>query len=373
MLCKSVSLRQYRNIEAADITFGPGITVIHGENAQGKTNLLEAVCTFALGKSFRGAADRDVILFDREYAEMKMTFADGIRDRTLRIFIPGKAGMRRVMEDNGVKIARVADMIGQFRAVLFCPEHLSLIQEGPMARRNFLDVAISQLRPVYMATLTDYNRVLKQRNALIKQAEEDRRPFDETIEFWSSQLAQKGALLCAARLDYTKRVCASVAACFADMTGGRETPELTYMGSAHLETEQYADTALVEKSLFELLMSHHDREIGAGTTLWGPHKDDIAVTLNGKEARFFASQGQQRSLSIAMKLAEGEISMEDSGEYPVFLFDDVLSELDKNRRQYLLERIAGKQVIMTTCEPLGEGISADVISVNNGLFTQVKS
>ena len=370
MLCKGIALRQFRNIETAELEFSPGVTVIHGENAQGKTNLLEAICFFALGKSFRGAGDRDTVMFDREFADLKLTYADSIRDQQLRMVIPNVPRGRRVIEQNGVKMTRIADMIGQFRAVLFCPEHLSLIQEGPAARRNFLDIAISQLRPMYLASLTRYNHILKQRNTLIREAEENRKPFDDTVEFWSAQLAHEGAALCAARLDYVHRVNASVRTCFADMTGGREEPAFHYVGAAHLEEERYADTALTEKSLFELLMSHHDREIGAGTTLWGPHKDDIAITLNDKEARFFASQGQQRSLSLAMKLAEGEICRTDCGEYPVFLFDDVLSELDKNRRNYLMERIADKQVIMTTCEDIAGAANAQIIRVQDGRFIQ---
>jgi DNA replication and repair protein RecF len=196
--------------------------------------------------------------------------------------------------------------------------------------------------------------------------------MEDTIDVWSEQLAREGAIIARYRVQYIQKMRQSASVVFSDMTGGGEVPDFTYVGTAHLPHEEdYLDGAKTEKAFLELLTTSHAREIGAGYTLWGIHRDDIDITLNGVCARLFASQGQQRSLALAMKLSEGEICRESCSEHPVYLFDDVLSELDVRRRDYLTSRIHDKQVILTTCEPsemkrLGE---ANVIKVQNGTFS----
>jgi DNA replication and repair protein RecF len=284
------------------------------------------------------------------------------------------AGRKRRMEQNGLPVAKMSELIGGLRVVLFCPEHLSIIKSGPELRRNFLDVAISQLKPVYMSSLQRYNKILKERNRLIKEAADNeaaRRVMEDTIDVWSEQLAHEGAIIARYRVEYIQKIRQAAALVFSDMTEGRESPDFHYLGTAHLSCEEdYLDTKKTESAFLNLLTASHAREIGAGYTLWGVHRDDIDITLNGVCARLFASQGQQRSLALAMKLSEGEICREECSEHPVYLFDDVLSELDARRRDYLTGRIQGKQVILTTCEPserqrMGE---ANVIKVENGTF-----
>jgi DNA replication and repair protein RecF len=259
--------------------------------------------------------------------------------------------------------------MGAFRAVLFCPEQLSLVKGGPAERRQFLDIAISAREPVYLAALQRYGHILKQRNALIRAAEKDRAVFDATVDLWSQQLAREGAYIARSRKRYVEKLSPYMAACFAEMTDAREVPVLNYQGCDRTEVPDYEDIAAIEARLYERLCKNHEREIGAGATLYGVHKDDIEILLNEKDARSFASQGQQRSLSLAMKLAEGELCREDCGEYPVFLLDDVLSELDGARREYLLHKIKGKQVIMTTCEPV-EGHADHMVYVEGGTFRE---
>ena len=251
-------------------------------------------------------------------------------------------------------------------------------------RRNYLNVALSQLRPVYLQSLQRYNKLLKERNALLKRAPEDMATFKATEPMWSAQLAHEAALITVHRARYVKQVNDHVRACFADMMKkyevGEELPELSYqptLGGEWLEShgddpDLFTDPKKLEERYLELLTTRHEREIGAGATLWGIHKDDVRINLNGRPARLYASQGQQRSLALAMKLAEGWVSAyESGGDMPVFLFDDVLSELDTHRRNYLVQEMRGRQVIMTACDPAAAdfGESVHLIRVDGGRYT----
>lgn len=365
MICNRITLRDFRNIAEAEVAFCDGVNILMGENAQGKTNLLEAIAYAALGRSFRTLHDEEMIRFGAEMAEVSVDFTDSQRRQNITVRL--MKGKRRRIEQNRVKVGRVSDIVGQFRTVLFCPEHLSLIKDGPAERRNFLDVAISQLYPLYLRSLQRYNQILKQRNQLIRNYEDDPKTFRDTVEFWSVQLAHEAALIAQYRYRYLLQAGESVKESFAEMTGGTEVPEVAYDGSSGQAPEAYADVGMTEKIYRELLLTRHEREIGAGTTLWGIHKDDITIRLNGREARLYASQGQQRSLALALKLAEGEVCRKVCGEVPVFLLDDVFSELDRNRRAYLAEKIRGRQVIITSCEPQN-AVAGRVIGVKNGAF-----
>ena len=387
-VCNSIEIENFRNIRSASVSFGPGVNLLHGDNAQGKTNLLEAVYFTALGKSFRPVKEAELIRFGEDHARVVNRFHDSIREQSLSVRIFSGHG-RRVVEQNGMKVGRMSEMVGAFRVVLFCPEHLSLIQGGPELRRNYLNVALSQLRPLYLQSLQRYNKLLKERNALLKRASEDMATFRATEPMWSAQLAREAAVVTVHRARYVRQIGDHVRSCFADMMtkyeGGNEIPELTYiptLGSEWLEShgddpDLFTDHRRLEERYLELLSTRHDREIGAGATLWGIHKDDLRITLNGRPARLYASQGQQRSLALAMKLAEGWVSaFESGGDMPVFLFDDVLSELDTHRREYLVSEMKGRQVIMTACDPsaadFGDSNSGTVnlIRVKDGVYTR---
>ena len=365
MHCNRIQVTDFRNIASADVTFDDGVNILHGANAQGKTNLLEAIGFAAIGKSFRTSHDEDMIRFGADMAELSIDFTDSVRKQNITVRM--MRGKRKRIELNHVKADRVSDVVGTFRTVLFCPENLSLIKSGPAERRNYLDIAISQLYPIYLKSLQRYNQILKQRNQLIRNAEDDRKTFRDTIEFWSVQLAQEAAVIASYRYRYLQSASVCIRDCFFEMMGDREVPSAVYEGSSHQAPEEYEDRARTEAIYTELLMSHHDREIGAGSTLWGIHKDDIDIRLNDKSARVFASQGQQRSLALAMKLAEGDVCAQICGEKPVFLFDDVFSELDSSRRAYLSGKMSDRQVIMTTCEPSGS-LGGKLISVENGRY-----
>lgn len=368
MKCKSISLENFRNVCEEKIDFCDGVNIIIGDNAQGKTNLLEAIYFSALTKSFRTSHEAELMRFDSEYSRVSMDFCDSVRNQNItQILIPHR---KKEIYHNGVKIRRSADVVGQMRIVLFCPEHLSLIKEGPAMRRSYLDIAISQLKPMYLHSLQKYNVILKERNQLIKNAEDDRAAFDSTIEFWSQQLAAEAAYITVQRMKYIEKVKEYAGVFFHEMTSDKEEPRLSYVSSSKLGEDECYDQEKVRSRYVELLSASHDREIGAGSTLYGIHRDDIEIELNGKSARFYASQGQQRSLALALKLAEGEICKSECGEYPVFLFDDVLSELDAGRKKYLTSKIPERQVIMTTCESddLFDAESSNVIRVSDGHY-----
>ncbi len=371
MFCRNIYVENFRNIDMASVDFTEGTNVLIGENAQGKTNLLEAIYMTSLGKSFRIGNDKDVIEFEKEYCYVRNQYTDDTRDMevAMRIFKDRRA---KVIEQNKVKIRKTSEMVGGFKVVLFCPEHLSILKDGPAERRNFFDVAIAQIRPLYIKSLQRYNTILKERNALLRSAVDDRSSFNSTIDLFSSQLAHEAAVITSYRVAYADKLKNYVADCFADMTGGRERPTLEYISTSKLSLDDCHDTKKVEQAYFELYSSNHEREIATESTLWGVHKDDLDICLDGNRARIFASQGQQRSLSLALKLSEGEIIREEcGGDYPVFLFDDVLSELDRERRSYLLSNLGGKQVIMTCCENIG--IDADrIVRVNRGRFSLEK-
>ena len=367
MFCRNIYVENYRNIAGADVDFCEGTNVLVGENAQGKTNLLEAIYMTALGKGFRQATEKESIRFGEDYSLIRNRYHDGIRDMeiSMRFFSDRR---QKIVEQNKVRVSRTSDMVGSFKVVLFCPEHLSLIKDGPALRRGFLDVAISQIRPLYLKSLQKYLVILKERNALIKLGEENRTQFNSMIDLFSEQLATEAAVITEYRVKYMEKLREYVRLCFKDMTGERELPSLEYLSTAKITESECFDFERCREAYRSLYFSHHDREIGAGSTLWGIHKDDMEITINGNRARIFASQGQQRSLSLALKLAEGEIIREEcGGNYPVFLFDDVLSELDGGRREYLLSNLKNKQVILTCCE--SGGVSADrLIRVEGGVF-----
>ena len=367
MICNRIRVSNFRNIERADVCFDTGVNILFGANAQGKTNLLEAISYTSIGKSFRTPHDEEMIMFNQACAEIMIDFNDSLRSQNMTVRM--MHGKRRRIEQNQVKIGRVSDIVGQFRTVLFCPENLSLVKDGPAERRNYLDIAISQLYPLYLKHLQKYNQILKQRNQLIRNANDDPKTFRDTIESWSLQLAKEAAYISRYRYRYLLMAREEIAGCFAEMTDDKERPSAIYKGSSGQAQEEYDEPSVTEQNYIRLLTSHLDREIGAGTTLWGIHKDDIEILLNDKPARMFASQGQQRSLALSMKLAEGAVCRSVCGEMPVFLFDDVFSELDSMRRSYLYKKLNGRQVIITSCE--SDCAEGNRIMVVNGTYSRI--
>lgn len=371
MICREIELKNFRNIIDEKISFNEGINVIHGENAQGKTNIIEAIYIFARGKSFRAFKDRELINFNSSIAYARLVYSKKDGECELGVEIP-KSPTKKFYR-NKVKVEKTADIIGEFRAVLFCPSHLGIIKDSPSVRRKFLDIAISQLRPIYIKMLAKYNSVLENRNSILKMNDEQRRDFEGMLDIYSEELATLSADIAQIRIEYAKKLDKHVKRYFEEMTNGREMPKISYETNAN-ECDFESRDILKEKYL-SLLKENRERELKYGATLFGIHKDDLKIEINSKDARFYSSQGQQRSLALAMKLAEGEISKESTGEYPVFLLDDVLSELDENRKRYILSNIEKRQVIITTCENTAfEGVeNVNFIGIKDGKYYTEKN
>ena len=364
MVCKEIEFTFFRNIESEKISFSDGINVIYGENAQGKTNILEGIYLFARGKSFRAFKDKELINFNSNIGYARMIYESRGGENELGVEIPKSSNKKFYRNKN--KVGKTSEIIGEFRAVLFCPSHLGIIKESPSIRRRFLDIAISQLRPIYIKMLSKYNNVLENRNAILKMSEDERKSYEGILEVYSEELATLSADIANMRIDYVKKLDFWVKRYFEEMTEGKEKPNIEYETNA--EGEDFNSREALKEKYLKLLTSNIEREIKYGATLFGIHKDDLKIELNSKDARFYSSQGQQRSLALAMKLSEGEISKEISGEYPVFLLDDVLSELDEKRRKYIMSNIKKRQVIITTCESTAfdEVENVNFIYVNNG-------
>ena len=353
MKATAISFEDFRNIREARVEFSPGVNVLWGQNAQGKSNILEGMYYFARGKSFRGVPDKFLVRTGCDFgtASLSCRGEGDVYDTHLSVTFPTR-GKKRITR-GGAPLSGVKELVGSFRAVLFCPEHLSLVTGAPAERRAFLDIALAQLYPAYVSALSTYTHALAERNALLKQAADGGFVEDNQWAVYARQLSVSGAAIVSFRSAYTDRLNALVGECFSDMTGGREIPRLSYIcaagSDAPADIARHSPSAVADR-LYAVLTERLPREIGAGTTLYGIHRDDVAIDLNEQSAKLYASQGQRRSLALAMKLAEGAISRSVGGEEPVYLLDDVFSELDGERREYLLSALGERQVIITSCE-----------------------
>ena len=358
----------FRNIESVSFEFDPEMNIIFGKNAQGKTNVIEGIYLFAGGKSFRRASDADMRRFGSDFSQLAVKFSSA--ERSYEMGIRCRENGRREMFKNGARVARVSDFVGTFRAVLFCPSHLSIVQSEPSVRRSFFDGAISQMRPRYLSSLIEYGKVIEQKNALLRSFDEKPEGFDDMYDILSERAAELGGYITSVRAVYLSKLFSYVDELLFDMSGEHASYEYksSVSGDGDLTSKPENARRYREKTAL-----YREREIAAKTSLVGAHRDDFDIFLGGRAAKIFASQGQQRSIALALKLAEGEISREECGEYPVFLLDDVLSELDRDRKNYVLSRLGGRQVIITSCDESDfAGISSGKrIFVKAGKYTEM--
>ncbi len=330
----------YRNLKEGTIEFKDGINVIWGDNAQGKTNLLEAIYVFARGKPYRMKKETDVIPFDGSCAGIEIVYESFGREVPMSVYY--RRGEKRKMKISGGEVMRASEFIGNFKAVLFCPDHLSIIKDSPSQRRLFLDVAISQTDKKYVYMLKKYTQILSQRAALIKDTSESKNANFGIFDVLAEQIAPPCRYITERRMAYCRKLGEYMESSLEEMSEGKEKVKTEYSFDKDLQE-------MTDEAFYKLFTQNVEKEIQYKMNLYGVQRDDIEITLNGRSSRFYCSQGQQRSLSLAAKLAEGEISNEETGEYPVYLFDDVLSELDSKRTSYLLSKLDGKQVIITSC------------------------
>lgn len=346
MTVKGVTLDFFRNYLHVDAKFCPGVNVIYGENAQGKTNLLEAVSYLSTASSHRARYDRELIQFGVDHAFLKGEVASRERDFTLEISL--HRGARRQILSNGVRLKTAGELSGILNTVLFCPEDLYLIRAGSEARRRFLDDCICQLRPRYAAALAEYKKLKEHKLRILRDCGEYPGLLD-TLDDFSLRMAQCGAILIHYRAHFIRRLRETAPAIHAECSGGAERMELRYETVSTVSDPEASPRELLPQ-LLEHQERHRQAEIDARSCLSGPHKDDLAVMIDGNPAKSFASQGQTRTAALALKLAAREIFCEDTGQWPVLLLDDVLSELDSRRQEFVLNRITSGQVFITCCE-----------------------
>ncbi len=340
-----IALSGFRNYDEEAIELGPDVNVITGVNAQGKTNLLEAVYLLTGGHSFRTRFDRELIGFGCDWASILADVDSGGREQTVRILF--RRGLRRQVTVNGAKKTS-SELSGVMRAVLFSPDDLYLIKEGASARRRLMDNAISQLRPRYAKAVTDFNRLYENKTRILKDWREKPRLLD-TLDEFSDGLARCSAAIIRYRASFAQRLRETAAPIHREFSGGREELGIAYK-TVSTVTDPMASTEEIYYQICEHQERHRQAEIDSGQCLTGAHKDDLEISVNGTSARSYASQGQTRTAALSIKLAERDIFRAETGEYPVLLLDDVLSELDAGRQEFVLNRVAGGQTLITCCE-----------------------
>ena len=335
-------LQNFRNYEMQDISFCPGINIFYGQNAQGKTNLLEALWLFTAAKSFRTQKDSEMIRFGAKEAKVLTEFSAYGRETNAEITLYSEK--RKLLKLGGAPLNKTSELLGQFPAVLFSPDELHIITGAPEVRRRFMDSAISAARPAYYGALRNYMRSWKQKNTLLKKE-----PRKEDLSIWNMQMAESGALI----MQYRKKFFESLSPLAMDM-------HKNVAGKEEILSVQYAPTVKTADSLeeqkeilFSALEKKREAEIYAGLSLLGPHRDEMKFMIDTLDARSFASQGQMRTAAVSLKIAQGMLLEAETGEVPSVFLDDILGELDAERRSFLLKSMENKQVFLTCTEKNG--------------------
>ena len=342
MYIKSIKIENFRNIDFMEIFPHNEINVIYGQNGQGKTNLLEAIWLFTGCKSFRNSKDSELVQFDEDNSRISIEYDTEIRENKASICIEKK----RTATLNGIGLSSPRELIGKYYSVVFSPIHLSLIKDGPLNRRKFIDTAISQIDNTYAKKLMYFNHLIQQKNALLKNASENPSLLD-TLDIWDEKIALAGADIIKDRIEYIKKLQVKATEIYRGISGEREELSIKYLSNVAYESEEKES---ITEIYYEKMKKNRPNDLYLKNTTSGPHRDDIEILINGISARKYGSQGQQRSASLALKLGEAEIIKDLKGEHPIILLDDVMSELDSTRQNYILNKMTGKQVFITCCE-----------------------
>ncbi len=341
MMIESIELENYRNYSRLHMDFSPGTNILYGDNAQGKTNILEAVYVCCTARSHRGSRDREIIRFGEEESHIKLKVRK--KDVPYRIDMHLKKNKTKGVAINGVPIRKASELFGVINVVFFSPEDLNIIKNGPAERRRFMDMELCQLNKLYVHALIQYNKVIVQRNRLLKELS-FHPDYESTLDAWDMQLVQYGSRVIEYRREFVGKLNGIITGIHRTLSGGKE--ELTVLYEPNTEIRDLE--AAVRKS--------RDTDIKLKTTTVGPHRDDLSFIVNEIDIRRFGSQGQQRTAALSLKLAEIELVKYIVKDYPVLLLDDVLSELDGNRQEHLLEGIDQIQTLIT-CTGLEDFLS----------------
>ena len=341
MVIKSLKLKNYRNYDLLDLTFDPKTNILYGDNAQGKTNILEALYLSGTTKSHRGTKDRDIIKFEKDEAHIETIIDKRGADFCIDIHL--KKNSPKGIAINKMPIRKASELFGIVNFVFFSPEDLNIIKDGPAGRRRFVDLELSQLDKVYLNNLSNYNRALNQRNSLLKEAAYNPALLD-TLDIWDMQLSDYGNKVIKGREKFIEDLNKIIADIHFKLTGGKEKISVFYESSTG------------ESDLEEMLKKNRSKDIKFKTTSVGPHRDDLSFVVDNIDIRKFGSQGQQRTAALSLKLSEIELVKSLINDTPILLLDDVLSELDKNRQNYLLDSIHDIQTVIT-CTGLDEFVN----------------
>ena len=362
MFVESIELNNYRNFDSLKVEFSPGVNIFFGDNAQGKTNLLESIYVSGTLRSHRGSRDKDLIGFGDDEAHIRLFFRKDSLSHRLDVHL--KKNKSKGVAVDGVPVRRSGELLGMMHIVFFSPEDLSIIKEGPAGRRRFLDMELSQIDKGYMQQLVAYSKILNERNNLLKQINLYPALID-TLDGWDEQLLAAGQFLIKKREEFVYFLDEMMAKIHGQLTGGKEQIKVEY--EKNVEAEKFR----------EQLYSKRNKDISSGTTSVGPHRDDLRFKVGGIDIRKFGSQGQQRTAALSLKLSEIRLIEQVTGEKPILLLDDVLSELDAGRQSWLLESIQDIQTLIS-CTGLDDFVNSrisldKVFRVKEGIVQEEKT
>lgn len=341
-----ISLKGYRNYELCQIDLSNRLNLIIGNNGQGKTNLLESLYIGGFGKSFRTSKDIEWLRFGESFAVIKIGYEKMGQPGQIEIKL--LKNRKKEIKLNGVHLSKMSELIGHLNLVLFSPEDLKLVKESPSERRRFIDRELSHISPSYCHKLLQYNRVLDQRNTSLKQMQFKKNIDHALLDIWDEQLAELGSHLIMKRDHFIKDLAQISNRIHREITSGKENLIVTY--NCSLNTKSMSEYDTIKSDFVELLIQNRQKDMERGYTSVGPHRDDLGLEIDSIELKAFGSQGQQRTAALALKLSEIEIIYETLGEYPVLLLDDVMSELDTHRQNFLIKTFEKVQTIVTTTE-----------------------
>ncbi len=374
MFVDNIKLNNYRNYEQAQIQLEKGINVIYGSNAQGKTNILESIYLFATGRSHRTNKDIELIKFNSDYAKVKIKFINEENDRENYGEIKLYKDRKKRIEINFLPINKLSELMGFFNVVMFNPDDLDLIKEGPINRRRFIDICISQIKPKYFYNLQKYMKILEQRNALLKNIKKEKKTIIESLQIWNEKLSEYGAAITVDRQIFIKDIKKYARDVHLNISKGKENLDVEYIASAKdkKKDNKKKDIKQIKYEFEEKLKENEEKDINNGITSVGPHRDDIIFKLNNLNAKNYGSQGQQRTVVFSLKMAEMEYMKQSLNEYPILLLDDIMSELDEERQKYIIENIENKQVIITCTNINTINIKKDItlFKVKNGRINE---
>ena len=348
MKIQKIQLKHFRNYSNLEISLGKGINIFYGNNAQGKTNILEAIFLCSIGRSFRTNKEKELIQFGEDFATVQLDFAKKDREGSVKYTINPK----KSITVNGVKIKRLSELLGNINTVIFTPDDINILKNGPAARRKFLDIYISQLRPNYLYTLNLYGKTLEQRNNYLRLPEKK----EEMLEIWDEKLAEYAEIIFHYRQEYIQKIKEKIQKIHQNITEGKEEINLFYRSDFE-NKEQFQ----------KILKNHRKIDFMKGYTSKGIHHDDFEVFLNDKMVNVYGSQGQHRTAMLSLKMAELEVIEEEIGEAPILLLDDFMSELAQTRRKNFLQYLQNAQVIITGTEKMEfENLDYSIFHVQKG-------